>query len=339
MTTRILRHDRFGPPGEVVRLVEEPDAVPRVGEVAIRVEAAPIHTGDLQNIAGVKLMLRHVQDGNDLHVPLPQVPGIEGVGRIDAVGPEVTRWRVGDRVYLPRQCGSWRTRLIADETALLPCPDGDATQLSQMVNAFSAQFALTDLAPLKPGDWFVQNGANSSVGRMVIQLARRRGIRTLNVVRRPELVPELEALGADRVFVDGPDLAARVRTAVGAASLMVALDGVAGAATGRLAECLSDGGTIANMGTTSGEPCALPTWMLLYRRIRLVGFYAGFQMNARSLPERARIMGELAALLGDGSLRSRIAATYRLDEYPAALAHAARAGRERDGKVTFVMQD
>jgi NADPH:quinone reductase-like Zn-dependent oxidoreductase len=338
MTTRILRHDRFGPPAEVLRLVEEPDAVPRVGEVAIRVEAAPIHTGDLQNIAGVKLMLRHVQDGNDLHVPLPQVPGIEGVGRIDAVGPGVTRWRVGDRVYLPRQCGSWRTRLLADEAAVLPCPDGDATQLSQMVNAFSAEFALTDLAPLQRGDWFLQNGANSSVGRLVIQLARRRGIRTLNVVRRAELVPELEALGADRVLVDGPDLAARVRATVGGAPLMIALDGVAGAATGRLAECLSDGGTIANMGTTSGEPCAIPTWVLLYRRIRLIGYYAGYHMNSRAPAERARIMGELAALLGSGALRSRIAATYPLEQYATALQHAARAGAERDGKVTFLMQ-
>lgn len=338
MPTLLLRHARFGPPLEALELIEEADAVPRIGQVAIRVEAAPIHGGDLQNIAGVKLMLRHVRDGRDLGVVLPQVPGIEGIGRVEAVGPGVTRWRVGDRVYLPRQCGSWRTRLVADESALLACPAGDPAQLSQMVNAFTAHFALTDLAPLQRGDWFVQNAANSNVGRFIIQLARRRGLRTLNVVRRTASVAELEALGADVVLVDGPDLAARARAAVGTAPLMIALDGVAGEASGRLAECLSDGGTLANLGTTSGESCAVPTWVLLYRRIRVIGYYAGYQLDARPPAERARIMGELAQQLGDGTLRTRIAATYPLEEYRAAIAHAARSGAERDGKVSFVMQ-
>lgn len=301
----------------------------------MNVEATPIHTGDLRNIAGEKLMLRHVKDGTNLQVVLPQVPGIEGVGRVVAVGTAVTRHAVGARVYLPRQCGSWRQRIVADEARLLPAPEGDPLQLCLMVNAFTAELALRDLGPLNSGDWFLQNAANSNVGRALIRLARARGIRTVNVVRRPELIHELVELGADVVLLDGQDLAARVQAAVSGAPLRIALDGVAGAAAGRLAECLTDGGTLANCGTMSGEPVAIPSWVLLYRRIRVVGYYAGYNMQSRSPAQQAAIIGELADRIASGTIVTPIAATYPLERWREAVAHAERSGAERAGKVLF----
>ncbi|MFO1426502.1 MAG: zinc-dependent alcohol dehydrogenase family protein [Steroidobacteraceae bacterium] len=333
---QLLQHRHFGPPDEVLELVTEPDPSPAAHEVLVGVEATPIHAGDLKNIAGEKLMIRHVHDGDDLQVRLPQVPGIEGVGRILATGGAVTRWRVGQRVLLPWQCGSWRDRLLAEAQRLLPAPEGDALQLSLMVNAFTAEFALRDLAPLARGDWFVQNGANSNVGRVLIRLARARGIRTLTVVRRAELVDELRELGADVVLLDGPDLAQRARAAVGRAPLSIALECIGGDAAGRLAECLSDGGTIANYGSMTGEAPAIPTWMLLYKRIRLIGYYAGFNIAARSAAEQSAIIGELAARIADGTLVTPIAATYPLARYRDAVRHAERSGSDRDGKIVFV---
>lgn len=335
---KVLQHGRFGPPAEVLELLEGPVERPGPGQVCVAIEAAPIHAGDLKNMAGEKLMFRNVEEGGDnLAVQLPQVPGIEGVGRIVAVGTHVSGVREGDRVLLPWQCGSWRTHICVDAEATMPAPEGDAVQLSLMVNAFTADFALRDLAPLEPGDWFVQNGANSNVGRILISLARSRGIRTVNVVRRAELVDELRTLGADVVVVDGPDLAQRVRAEVGDAHLGIALDGIAGAATGRLAACLSDGGTIANLGTMTGEDCHMPTWILLYKRVSLVGYYAGFNISARSREEQRDIIAELADGIAGGQLATRIAATYRLEQYREAVAHAARSGAEREGKVVFVM--
>jgi NADPH:quinone reductase-like Zn-dependent oxidoreductase len=336
---QLLRHGRFGPPADVLELVSEPEPQPGPAQVLVRVEAAPIHSGDLVNIAGAPLMYRRVRDSRDLRVALPLVPGIEGVGRIIARGAGVSRPDLGEYVLLPRQCGSWRTHLLADADAVVPLPEGDPAQLCLMVNAFTAEFALTDLVPLSPGDWFVQNGANSNVGRNLIRLARARGIRTINVVRRAELVPELERIGADVVVPDGPDLAARVRARVGDAPLRIALDGVAGAAAGRLAECLSDGGTLANFGTMSGEDCCVPTWMLLYKRLRVIGYYAGFSMDARTVDERARIVRGLAGLMVDGTLETPIAARYPLARYREAVEHAARSGAERDGKIVFVMNE
>jgi mitochondrial enoyl-[acyl-carrier protein] reductase / trans-2-enoyl-CoA reductase len=335
---KVLQHARFGPPEEVLELLDLPDEEPGPGQVCVAIEAAPIHAGDWKNMAGEKLMFRNVEEGSDnLRVTLPQVPGIEGVGRVVAVGPDTRGVREGDRVLLPWQCGSWRTHICVDAEATMPAPEGDAVQLSLMVNAFTADFALRDLAALKPGDWFVQNGANSNVGRILIALARARGIRTVNVVRRAELVDELRGLGGDVVVVDGPDLARQVRAQVGDAHLGIALDGIAGEATGRLAECLSDGGTIANLGTMTGDDCRMPTWILLYKRVSLIGYYAGFNISARSREEQRAIIGELADGIADGQLATRIAATYRLEQYKEAVAHASRSGADREGKVVFVM--
>ena len=280
-------------------------------------------------------MIRTVTIGEELRVELPQVPGIEGVGRITALGDRVRGLEPGQRVYLPLQCGSWREVIHVDAAGLWPAPEGDAVQLSSIVNALTADVALRDLAPLEQGDWFVQNSANSNVGRVLIVLAKRRGYRTVNIVPRESLVDELSALGGDVVLVDGPDLAARVREATGGAPLPIGLDGIGGADTGRLAECLSDRGTVANIGLMSGELCQMPNWVLHYKQISLRGFYAGYHIFERSAEQRREMVGELAELISQGIVHARIAATYPLAEFREAVLHAARSGAERDGKIVF----
>lgn len=334
---RVLQHASFGDPAEVLEILEGPVPEPGPGELVVALEAASIHAGDLKNIAGEKTMLRNVEQGGDnLGVDLPQVPGIEGVGRVIAADAAVGRYSVGDRVLLPWQSGSWRTHICLPEDGFMPAPDaGSAVQLALMVNAFTAYFALSDLADLKAGDWFVQNAANSNVGRVLIRLARERGVRTLNIVRRPEVVDELKAAGADLVLLDGPDLPERVRAAVAGARLMIGLDSISGDATARLAACLTDGGTVANMGTMSGAPCHMPMWILHYKRVALIGYYAGHNIAARSKEEQATIISWLSERIAQGDLGAKIAGEYRLDDYRDAVRHAARSGEARDGKVVF----
>jgi NADPH:quinone reductase-like Zn-dependent oxidoreductase len=97
---------------------------------------------------------------------------------------------------------------------------------------------------LKSGDWVVQNAANSGVGRWVIAVAKSRGLRTVNIVRRPELLDKLKTIGGDVVVVNSPDVAGRIKEAVGQDDLHLALDGVSGPATGVLASTFSPGGTM-----------------------------------------------------------------------------------------------
>ena len=155
----------------------------------------------------------HVIDALDAMPPsLPVMAGGEGVGIVREVGAGVTHLKAGDRVLLLfAGRGNWRTSLITKAAKLFALPPGvDPLQLAMLtVNPPTALLMLQDFATLKSGDWVIQNAANSGVGHSVIALARRRGLRSINVVRRAELAGELQTLGADSVLVDGPDLPAR----------------------------------------------------------------------------------------------------------------------------------
>src|SRR6202045_4461398 len=106
-------------------------------------------------------------------------------------------------------------RRVRGEDAI---PIGAGVDLAQAamlrINPATAQLLLEDPVALAPGDWVIQNVANSAVGRHLIVLAKARGVRTVNVVRRDDVAAELKALGADAVLVDGPDLAARAHDAI-----------------------------------------------------------------------------------------------------------------------------
>ena len=95
------------------------------------------------------------------------------------------------------------------------------------INPPTASHLLDQASDLQAGDWVVQNAANSGVGRSVIPIAKARGLKTINVVRRPELIPELEAIGGDLVIVDEDGALDKVRAAVGHGAPL-AIDGVAG---------------------------------------------------------------------------------------------------------------
>ena len=87
------------------------------------------------------------------------------------------------------------------------------------INPPTAALLLSEYVDLQPGEWVVQNAANSGVGRWVIAFAKTRGLKTVNIVRRPELAAELEAIGGDVVVVDSPDVPERIKAAVGQAEL------------------------------------------------------------------------------------------------------------------------
>ncbi|MGB1875701.1 MAG: zinc-dependent alcohol dehydrogenase family protein [Rhodospirillaceae bacterium] len=325
---RVARYTRNGDPSTVIEIVEEETPAPQAGEVTIRMEAAPIHLADLYCMSGKERF----------EMPLPAVPGFEGIGHIIAVGEGVTSWAVGDRVFPPIACGAWRDEITVSATDLLPAPAGDAAQLSLMpINPPTSYLILEDFGGLKSGDWVIQNAANSNCGRYLIELAKLRGIKTINVVRRPELIDELKALGGDIVLVDSDDLSERVLKATGGVPAKLAVDAVNGMATARLAECLADGSTVLAYGVLTDEPCMLPSDVAFLRDIRLIGFYTVRQFAKRSPEAVKAIYTELAQLFEDGTLTAKIAATYSLDDVKEAVTHAGRRGAERDGKVILTM--
>ena len=200
-------YQQRGPqPHEVIAAVALQLPEPGAGQVRIKVLAAPINPSDVLTLTGEYGMLP----------PLPAIGGNEGVGRVEALGAEVSNLKVGQMVLLPVGCGTWVSHLNAAANKLIPLPEADPQQLAMLtVNPPTASLMLSEFVDLKPGDWVIQNAANSGVGSYLIQLAKLRGFKTINVVRRESAVAGVEAEGGDLVLVDGPDLAKRVRAATG----------------------------------------------------------------------------------------------------------------------------
>tara|TARA_A100001035_G_scaffold201161_1_gene161506 strand:+ start:201 stop:1133 length:933 start_codon:yes stop_codon:yes gene_type:complete len=298
---------------------------PGPGEVNIKVEAGPINPAELLLIEG-KYASRP---------PLPARLGIEGVGTITAVGEGVNELALGDRVMSLGRT-NWAEEIQVSSGAVVKVPkDADVQQLSMLkVNPATAMFMLERYVNLKPGDWVIQNAANSAVGRYIIQLAKTKGVKTLNVVRRTELVGELRKIGADVVLLDGDDLAKRVRSEVGDANIPLAIDAVAGEGTLSLGGALSEGGTVVNYGLLSGKPCQLTPEMVVFQGITLTGFWLAKLLGTMKPDELQKLYAELASQITNGNLYTPVESAYRLDQLNDALKHAYQT--ERNGKVLLM---
>jgi NADPH:quinone reductase-like Zn-dependent oxidoreductase len=258
--------------------------------------------------------------------PLPTVIGNEGVGRILAVGPGVESVKVGDRVLAPLSSFTWRERMVISAGGLSSLPaDADPQQLAMLaINPPTAALLLSEYVDLKPGEWVVQNAANSGVGRWVIAFAKTRGLKTVNVVRRPELVAELEAIGGDVVVVDSRDVSERIKAAVGQAELRLALDGVSGPATGVLAATLSPRGTLVSFAAMSSGPMSISPLDVIFKSVTVRGFFLGHpKFSAKIAPA----VVQAAEMIASGRLQIPVARTYPLSSIKEAIAHAQRGGK------------
>lgn len=323
MPKRVI-HEAYGRPRDVLRVVELPPEVPAADEVIVRLEAAAMHIADLRTIEGA----------DTFRYPLPRTPGFEGVGHVVRVGEAVSRWRVGDRVFPALGAGTFCEELRCKADACLPAPAGDALQLSLLtVNGPTAEVLLEDFRVLQPGDWLIQNAANASCGRYLIRLAKLKGVRTVNVVRRPELINELLALGGDIVLLDGPDLSTRVSQAVGGEPIKLGIDAVSGSATQRIAECLTAESPLVAYGSMSNQRCEIDFYLMFRQGITLHGLSFVRQFRHRSAVDVKAMYAKLAELMASGVLVAKIAAVYAIEDIVAACEHAAGCGEDREGKI------
>jgi mitochondrial enoyl-[acyl-carrier protein] reductase / trans-2-enoyl-CoA reductase len=244
----------------------------------------------------------------------------------------VSHVKPGDLVInLQRENWTQKRRVKGDD--VLPVPAKmDLRQAAMLrINPPTALLLLTDVVDLKPGDWVIQNVANSAVGRIVIALAKQRGLNTMNVVRRESLFAELTALGADACVVDGPDMADQVKVRVAGGAIRLALDAVSGSAAGRLAACLADGGTVCNYGSMSGEDPVIPRGYLSNGGQKLVGFILGRFLATRPVEQIRAIYADLGRQIVEGTIAAPVEKVYTIDEIKDALTHAQRGART--GKI------
>ena len=315
--------ERGPDPSALIEAVEVELADPQPGEALVEVLASPINPSDLLTLAGVYGVLPE----------LPAVAGNEGVGRIAALAGEAGGLKMGQLVLLPLGSGTWASHMLANTVDLVPLPEGaDPQQLAMLaINPPTAALLLSEIVALQPGDWVIQNAANSAVGSYLVKLAAERGIHTINVVRRSGAVESVQAAGGEVVLIDGDDLPRRVRQATGGADVKLAIDAVGGAATERLATCLANGGTVVNYGVMSGQPCQVSPTHLIFRGISLTGFWLATWYARASGERRAALYGDLTRRIARGELKAPVAESYDIRDVKQAVAAAARG--ERSGKV------
>jgi len=318
-------YETHGNPADVLRIETGPWPTPAADEAVVKMSAAPINPADLNQIEG-KYPVRP---------ELPATPGFEGAGIVVESGAQVKGLTSGALVILPHNIGTWRDAVAVKAEELVVVPEGiEPVQAAMLkINPLTAWRLLHDYVDLQRGDWLIQNAANSAAGRDVIQIAHELGFKTVNVVRRSELVDELRAESADVVLVDGDNLREEVKSASGGASIRLGLNSVGGDSALRLANCLAPGGTLVSFGAMSLQPLKIPTGLLIFKDLRFRGIWINKWYDNATPSERMAAFGPLFDMARRGLLKTKVEKTYPLSEVKAAVAHAAQG--KRSGKIVL----
>src|SRR5437867_8908619 len=318
-------YEKHGNPADVLHVESQPWPTPAPGEVIVKMRAAPINPADLNQIEG-KYPVR---------AELPATPGFEGAGIVVDAGSDVKGLTSGALVILPHNVGTWRDAVAVKADELVVVPGGiEPVQASMLkINPLTAWRLLHDYVDLQKGDWLIQNAANSAAGRDLIKIAHELGHKTVNVVRRAELVDELRAEGGDVVLVDGDNLRDEVKSATGGASIRLGLNSVGGDSALRLANCLAPRSTLVSFGAMSLQPLKIPTGLLIFKDLRFRGIWINKWYDNATPSERMAAFNPLFEMAKRGLLKSKVEEAYPLNEVKTAVTRAAEG--KRSGKIIF----
>lgn len=321
------------PKAVVVRATGGPDALeftdveaksPGAGELLVDVAAA-----------GVNFIDCYHREGR-YPLPLPFGLGLEGSGRVSAVGADVTGFAAGDRVAWSQSLGSYAEQAVVRAGDAVPVPDGvdDETAAALLLQGLTAHYLVASTYPVQQGDAVLVHAAAGGVGLLLVQLAKARGARVIGTVSTEAKEALAREAGADEVIrYDLTDFAPEVRRLTDGVGVAAVYDGV-GATTfdGSLAS-LKPRGVLALFGASSGAvPPVDPQRLNQAGSVYLTRPSLGAHVATRDeLEWRA---GELFAAIAAGSLTVRIGGRYPLAE--ARRAHEDLEGRRTTGKLLLV---
>ncbi|HEX7913193.1 MAG TPA: zinc-dependent alcohol dehydrogenase family protein [Paraburkholderia sp.] len=330
--------ERSGEPLDVVHWRDLPEPTPGPAEVRVKMLLTPVHPSDLHVIRGRFARQRQPE--------LPASPGSEGVGIIDAVGSDVPRTRVGERVVLLDVPGTWREQVISPADRAIPVPaaisDEDAAQA--LINPMTAWAMTMCEHQLKRGEWLVQSAAGSTVGRLVLQIAKVQGFRTINLVRRGEQVAEIQALGGDVVLCTADESwPEQLKTVTGGNGIVNAIDCVAGRTGATLARQLAPNGRLLVYGALSShrqtDPAAfeMPIFApaLVYSAAEVRGWFIFSWLARKGVNESSRTLRGLLDRMAEGTLKPPAARRYSLDRAHDTFAAAESAAHDAKPLLAF----
>jgi NADPH:quinone reductase-like Zn-dependent oxidoreductase len=228
--------------------------------------------------------------------------------------------------------GTWAKYVLVDENRLYAVPDtlSDDVACQFATNPLTAVGFFKILEPeLKHGDWILNNAAASALGRMVIKLAKKKGFKTINVVRRRNVVEELLALGADACIVSTEeDVVARVKELTQGQGVKVALDPVVGEGLATMTGACGVGGTVVVYGMMEGAAANVSVVDVLFRKVVVKGFWVGKWLEEDLHgEEKDEIMKETIESMADGTLAAPIGAKFSLQQIAEAVAECNKPGK------------
>ena len=323
---KAVTFEQPGNPADVlaVRDVEPPRPAP--GQVRVRMIASPVNPSDLLYIAG------HY----GLKPQLPATPGFEGVGIVEESGGGLLGWlRKGKRVVVINdRAGNWREQTVVAARQVVPVPASlaDEQAASFFVNPATALVLTRNILCIRRGEWLLQSAAGGALGKMMVRLGRRDGFRTINVVRRPEQLDELKALGADSVLceADGP-LPEQVLRVTDGQGVRCAIDPVGGPTGSAVVACLAPGGHAVLYGLLSGQPISVDPRLLITGSKRVEGFWLTDWVKRQGVLTMLRLFGSVTRLMKEKVLSTDAGASFPLERVTDAVREASRPGK--GGKV------
>jgi 2-desacetyl-2-hydroxyethyl bacteriochlorophyllide A dehydrogenase len=325
----------YGKPGRFeMRELEDPKPGP--GEVVVQVMACGLN----------RLDLWLEENGLPIQTTLPRTPGCEIAGRVVQTGPEVTAWRIGDRVavqsnifcdrceYCQRgeesMClrsellgiqrdGGFAEKVVVPDRLLVMLPDtvDFPTSAALTLAGSTAMHMLTDRAKVKPGDWVLVMGAASGVGSAAIQIAKGLGATVITTGTTKAKRDFGLRLGASHaVDTTDPKWPAEVRKITGKRGVDLAVEHVGGDVLPKVFDCLARGGTVVTCGATAGRDVQFNLWPFFVKQQRLIGSYGRNRADMKATLEWAAA----------GKLKPVIHTIYPLEKTPVAFSDL-RSGR------------
>lgn len=311
---KALVYSKYGEPKDVLSLHTHsisPSLPPQT--LLLRTLATPINPADINQIQGV-------------YPSKPPLTSLLGTAEPSAVGGNEGCFEIasspsaspsnpqnlqkGDWVIMSHTSfGTWRTHALAGFDDVLKINNKEGLTPVQVgtvsVNPVTAYRMLKDFEQLVEGDWFIQNGANSGVGRAAIQLGKVWGLRSINVIRdRPDaeateaMKKELLELGATKVVTESElmdrGFGDKVKewTRGGREGVRLGLNCVGGKPTGAMVKCLGQGGHLVTYGGMSKQPLMLPTAALIFKDIKFSGFWVS-RWSDRNIEAKKRTVEEI----------------------------------------------
>ena len=320
---RAIAISKFGGP-EVLTLVDRPEPEPARGEVRVRVHATAINRADLLQRMGAYPAPADSP---------PDIPGLEYAGEIDALGPGVERWKVGDRVFGLAGGGAYAEALVAHERAVAAIPDGLSFEYAAAIpEAFiTAHDAIVTQAKLTAGETLLVHAVGSGVGTAAVQLAHALGVFSIGTARTADKLARAKELGMSAGVVAQDGKFADAVKAIDRPHVVLELVG-----GGYLTEdlrCIRTQGRIVLVGLMAGAKTDVDLGLVLRQRVQITGTV----LRARPLEQKIAAMRafeeQVVPLLARGKLAPVIDCVMPLAN--AAAAHTRMASNDSFGKIVL----